>query len=268
MSKPSVIFVSHGGGPLPLLGDSQHVELVSSMRQLGARSWSKIQSIVVLSAHWETQGFSVTSGPVNHLLFDYAGFPASAYQLRYPAPGHPALAQQLKTRLSALGFELNLQPERGIDHGVFVPLLLLFPAADIPVLQVSLENHLQPERHLAFAQALAESLDETTLVIGSGFTYHNLPGFFAPKSVQLRSGNEQFLTWLDRTLCAAELSHSQRLTSMTNWEQAPAARVNHPREEHLLPLFMCAAIAQTPARSIEFEVMGLSARHYDWSAPA
>ena len=258
------IFVSHGGGPLPLLGDPGHSELVKSLKLLATKLPRKPCALVVISAHWETQGFAVNAAAKPGLLYDYTGFPPESYNLQYPAPGAPALAQELETQLIAQGFSIRAVDQRGLDHGVFVPLTLLYPEADIPVLQVSLNRSLDPAEHWRLGNALRQMLPEDAVLVGSGFSFHNLPLFFQRTSSSLEQNVSEFYQWLDKVVCSVELNARDREQLWLNWSEAPAARINHPREEHLLPLLVCAACAKHAAKKICFKVQNLAARHYCW----
>jgi len=137
----SVIFISHGGGPLPLLGDEAHQEMVDSLKNL-ATILAKPSAIIVISAHWEENKPTITSGTNPSLIYDYYGFPKESYEIQYPAPGEPRLAHKMFDLLNKRGIETLLDEQRGFDHGVFVPLKIMFPEADIPCVQLSLVNNL------------------------------------------------------------------------------------------------------------------------------
>lgn len=258
------LFVSHGGGPLPLLDDPGHRDLVASFAELAPRLPQKPSVIVVVSAHWEEAQITVNSGAAPDMLYDYYGFPEPSYQLQYPAPGAPELAERVAAQLSALGLPVANNRHRGFDHGVFIPLMLLYPEADIPVLQISLHKSLQPEIHWRLGQALAQALPEDALLLGSGFSFHNMPLFFQPLTSELENKLEGFNGWLDHLVCDAGLVAAEREQGWLGWAEAPAARLSHPREEHLIPLLVCAAANRTPAEKIEVDVLNVNARHYLW----
>lgn len=259
----TIAFVSHGGGPLPLLADVQHLSLLESFAELRVQLPAKPSVIVVVSAHWEADGIEVNGAAGPPLLFDYHGFPAVSYQYRYDAPGSPSGARALVDRLVSQGLSARLQFHRGWDHGVFVPLKLLYPGAQVPVLQLSLDRSLSPALHWHLGVLLGQWLPDNALLLGSGFSFHNLPAFFAPPSASLLQASNAFARWLDRHL--VDLWHeTDTERALCNWPSAPAARINHPREEHLLPLLVCAAAANRPAAAQRFDVMRLPARHYVW----
>ena len=134
---PQVLYIPHGGGPLPIMGDPGHDEMVSYLSALEAEI-GRLKAIVVVSAHWESPTPTITAGANPDLYFDYYGFPPETYELEYPALGSPELAQQIADGLRAAGLEAQLDTERGFDHGMFVPLMLMFPDAAVPVVQLSL----------------------------------------------------------------------------------------------------------------------------------
>ena len=246
MSTPNTIaFVSHGGGPLPLLGDPSHQDLVEHLQTM-AQSMSRPRAIVVISAHWEADVVTITSSKNTTLLYDYYGFPPESYRIQYPTPGAPQLSSALQETLAGAGIPTAIDASRGLDHGVFVPLKIMYPGADIPVVQVSLNRDLCAQTHLALGEALQGLANQGLLVLGSGFTFHNMPAFF-DDSAEIRNANQAFEAWLEETCGQPYLSHAQRMQRLLHWEQAPHARFCHPREEHLLPLLVCCAMAGRPA---------------------
>ncbi|MDF2179089.1 class III extradiol ring-cleavage dioxygenase [Aliiglaciecola sp. CAU 1673] len=260
---PKVVCVSHGGGPLPLPGDASHKEMVESLQTLAQRI-PKPEKIIVVSAHWEAQRISLTAGRAPGLLYDYSGFPQEAYQVQYPVPGAPEFSAAVAARLNESGIATVLDPAHGFDHGLFVPLKIMFPQADIPCIQLSLSHHLQADFHIQLGEALSW-LDETTLILGSGFTFHNLPAFFNPADKQALAQNMAFEEWLQQVCLDSNLSEEQRRQKLVQWQSAPYARFSHPRAEHLLPLHVCYGAAQRPCREVlSFEVMGKRASHFIW----
>lgn len=197
------------------------------------------KAIVIVSAHWEESMVSVTSTTKPHLLYDYYGFPDSTYSLQYPAPSDPALSDRIVSMLKAKSVPARLDNERGWDHGVFIPLLLLFPKAEIPVVQVSLRHTLDPAEHILIGQALEPLRSEDVLIIGSGYSFHNMQAFFSP-SVQNLQKSKLFDDYLNAA-CSAEAK--ERNQQLIDWAKAPQARFAHPREEHLIPLHVIAGCA-------------------------
>ncbi len=194
------------------------------------------KGIVVISAHWEEPAFSVTTGEHPPLLFDYYGFPEHTYKLRYDAPGSPVLARRIRDLLEDAGFATGADADRGFDHGVFVPFKLIYPDADIPVVQLSLKAGLDPAEHIKAGQALEPLRREGVLIVGSGMSYHNMRGFG-----RATADSEIFDAWL--TEAATTPDAEARNVKLVQWEKAPAARRVHPREEHLLPLMVAAGAA-------------------------
>ena len=243
-----IVYFSHGGGPLPILGDPSHAAMIEFMKQLPARL-PRPEAILVISAHWEENEATLLSAERPPMFYDYYGFPAAAYAITYPAPGHPALAQRIADLLSGSGVPARLDPRRGFDHGLFIPLKMMYPGADIPALQLSLIRGLDPAAHLALGRALRSLLPENILVIGSGFSFHNMRAFSWEGIAEPDPANDAFQEWLIET-CTASLTGEEREQRLRDWAKAPSARYCHPREEHLLPLQVCYGLAQRQAELI------------------
>lgn len=267
-----VLFIPHGGGPLPLMGDPAHAPLVTALTGLrplldGAKA------IIVVTAHWEAEIPSFNSSPAPGMLYDYFGFPEETYRLNYPAPGAPQLAARAAQALDADGLAANLDPERGFDHGTFVPLMLMRPEADIPVLQMSLLSSLDPARHVAMGHALGPLLDDGVVLLGSGFSFHNMQALVGRLPPQQKAEGQHmavhFHDWLDSVICDPALDAADQTRRLTAWTEAPGARFCQPREEHLLPLHVCFGAAQAaglPAATRIFAepLLGFEARGYAW----
>jgi aromatic ring-opening dioxygenase catalytic subunit (LigB family) len=249
---------------LPLLGDAAHEQLVDNLKHLATIVPSP-SAIVVISAHWEEAKPTITSGAYPPLLYDYYGFPPESYEILYPVPGKPALARRMAGMLTGVGMEPVLDEQRGFDHGLFVPLKIMYPDATSPCVQLSLVRGLDPAEHVRMGKALAGLRDEPVLIVGSGFSFHNMQAFFSPSTDRVRSMNGAFEDWLVETCSSQALSESERERRLVEWTSAPAARFCHPREEHLVPLHVCYGIAQAPARQVfRFEIMGKAASAYLW----
>jgi aromatic ring-opening dioxygenase catalytic subunit (LigB family) len=192
------------------------------------------KAIVVVSAHWEEIAFTASSAASPELIFDYSGFPEHTYRLTWPAPGEPALAERVAELLKNARLPTAVSNSRGFDHGVFVPLKVVFPEARIPVVSLSLAASLDPALHLAAGRALAPLRDEGVLIVGSGMSFHNLRGYFQPQTQERASA---FDAWLTR---AVESPTAKRDALLTGWREAPYAAYAHPREEHLIPLMVAA----------------------------
>ena len=260
----SIIYLTHGGGPLPLLGDQQHQELVDFLSWIPTTLITP-SAIVVISAHWEQAVPTITSGMTPELYYDYYGFPEQSYTIAYPAPGAPELAARIHRLFLDQGLAAGLDEHRGFDHGVFVPLKIMYPQAIIPCVQISLQGNLRPQDHVQMGLALAALPGENLLIIGSGSSFHNLRAFREPPTGISRQNNESFEEWLRYTMTDATLSENERQNRLLHWDQAPAARYCHPREEHLLPLHVCYGMAARPAaRSYTMELMGKTVSAYIW----
>jgi aromatic ring-opening dioxygenase catalytic subunit (LigB family) len=218
--------------------------MANFLRTLPAGLPMQPQAIVVVSGHWETQGFATTAHPKPPLVYDYYGFPAHTYQLRHDAPGDPALANGIAQRLRDAGFSATTDPARGLDHGVFVPLKVINPQADIPLVELSLDRGLDPDLHLSLGQALAPLRDEGVLLLGCGMSFHNLRAYGDPRAFE---PSKQFDDWLAETVA---LPGEQRAARLRDWARAPAARFAHPRHEHLLPLMVSAGTSPLAGRRI------------------
>lgn len=241
--KTRVLFLSHGGGPLPLLGDEDHLEMVGKLEMIASRI-KKPSAIIVISAHWEEQTATVTATPQPSLIYDYYGFPEESYTIEYPCRGDSLLAEQVYLSLTNAGIKARLDKQRGLDHGVFVPLKIMFPEADIPCIQVSLVQGLDPCEHIQIGKALSAIQYDELLVIGSGFSFHNMQEFFAPVTADSVKMNEAFEQWLVETCSTSNLTEQERTNRFEKWYDAPWARYCHPREEHLLPLHVCYGVSQ------------------------
>ena len=252
-----IVFISHGGGPLPLLNDPAHAALVEQLKTL-PKQLRKPKAIIVISAHWEADEIRVTDASAPALLYDYYGFPPESYQIKYPCKGEPELAKSIVAELNSAGIPAKTESKRGLDHGVFVPLKLMYPEADIPVVQVSLSATLEPALHLQVGEVLAQIPQDDLLIIGSGFSFHNMRAFFSPATAQTQQLNNAFEQWLKDSL-SSEHSYASIREQLTNWEQAPGARFCHPREEHLLPLHVCAGAAGRGTDNYE-DIMVLNKR--------
>lgn len=265
-NKPYVLYLSHGGGPLPLLGDEGHREMVSCLQEIAAKM-AKPSAILVISAHWEEKIPTITSGARPPLLYDYYGFPEESYSIEYPCPGGPLLAGQIHRVLVDAGIITKLDTERGFDHGLFVPLKIMYPDADIPCVQLSLVNSLNPLEHIKIGQALRDLRYDNLLIIGSGFSFHNMKAFFASETSESKSQNESFENWLIDTCSNQDIDEEERTNRLAHWEDAPFARYCHPREEHLLPLHVCYGLAGTNCtEGFELNILNKKSSMYLWSS--
>lgn len=252
---------------MPLLGDVRHAAMTDFLRRIGATLGTPT-AIVVVSAHWESDHPTITAAEQPELIYDYSGFPPESYAIAYPAPGAPWLAEMIAQRLADAGLMGHLDSRRGFDHGLFVPLKLMYPAATIPCVQVSLLRGLDPTRHIAMGRALVGLRQERILIVGSGMSFHHMPYFFTPPA-DGRAESAAFQRWLIETCTDPGLNHDERQARLIAWEHAPSARFCHPRAEHLLPLHVCfgaAGVDAGPATVVfDQEVMDKPAVALMWS---
>jgi 4,5-DOPA dioxygenase extradiol len=261
--RAQIVYFSHGAGPLPLLGDASHKAMVDFMRQLPSRL-QKPDAVLVISAHWEEGTATLLGGRTPPMLYDYYGFPDAAYNLTYPAPGSPELANQIADLFLKNNISARIDPHRGFDHGLFIPLKLMYPKADIPSLQLSLLQGLDPSAHIALGNALRGLMDENVLVIGSGFSFHNLSAFSWQGLDTPDLANDAFQNWLIE-VCTGPISQTEREQHLIEWQKAPSARYCHPREEHLMPLHVCLGMADNPASKIfDDRILGKRAVAFLW----
>ena len=246
--KGTVLFIPHGGGPLPILGDSRHKEIVNFLKNIKFRI-NKPSSIIVISAHWEEDEVNITSGEKPSLIYDYYGFPEESYKITYPVLGNSKLANKIKNLLMAKDINSKLNPERGFDHGVFIPLKIMYPEASITCVQISLLKNLDPKKHIEMGKALSSLMDENILILGSGMSFHNL-NILLSDSENANSDNaknKEFDDWLVNVCAGDKLKNIEREKALIEWIKAPSARFCHPREEHLIPLHVCYGIKNKKA---------------------
>lgn len=240
------LFLPHGAGPCFFMDWNPPTAwnaMADFLRKVASTLPARPSAIVLVSAHWLEPAFSVTSGAQPELIYDYYGFPPHTYELRYPAPGEPELAARIASLLGAAQLPAQQHPERGFDHGMFIPLKLVFPDADIPVVQLSLRHDLDPQAHLDAGRALAALRAEGVLIIGSGMSFHNMRGYGDPRFGPI---SDEFDRWLEDTV---ESAAPERERALATWTDAPSARLCHPprAEEHLLPLMVVAGAAGADA---------------------
>ncbi|PHY93813.1 dioxygenase [Acetobacter pomorum] len=238
--RQPVLFLPHGGGPCffmdwPNTWDKMAAYLRNTQNTLPR----KPDAILVVSGHWEENIPTLTAAPHPSLIYDYYGFPPHTYQLQYPAPGSPPLATAVCKLLHAAGIPCTTDDQRGFDHGVFIPFMLAFAEADIPIVELSLLKSMDPAAHIALGAALEPLRAQNVLIVGTGMTYHNLRHFMNGSPVTNQAAQE-FDTWLEKAMTAPP---AERTSQLIHWASASGARICHPREEHLLPLMVAAGAA-------------------------
>ncbi len=248
------LYIPHGGGPAFFMqGPMREMfqPMADHLAEIGHALPSRPTAILVVTAHWEESVVTLTGGSQPELIYDYGGFPPETYELTYPAPGSPDLAGRAATLLADAGIEHRVDPDHGWDHGVFIPLKVMFPEADLPVVALSLRLGLNPADHVDVGAALAPLRDEGVLIVGSGMSYHNMTRIADGADESVR-----FDEWLDSAL-GGDRSH--RSSSLESWSTSPDGRGAHPREEHLLPLMVASgAGSDLPARKTWQGAVGTS----------
>jgi len=249
-----VVFLSHGAGPAWFVDGSQpgfsrlkeldqNSESANFMRNL--RSIAGLprnpDAILVVSAHWEEDELSVLSSERPTLYYDYGNFPEHTFHLKWPVPGAFKAAERTKALLNKAGFKCNMDEKRGLDHGVFVPLMLAYPEADVPVFQLSLKSGLSIPEHLAIGEALQDLRKENILIVGSGQSTHNDSQMCESKVVP--SWCPQFREWFHDALTNKAYTPEQRKKILLESELEATFAVAHPRIEHYLPSIIAAAVA-------------------------
>jgi 4,5-DOPA dioxygenase extradiol len=240
MARMPSLFVSHGAPTLILQDGPAHRFLAGYGAALG-----KPAAILVASAHWESDALRVSTAPQPETIHDFYGFPKALYEMTYPAPGAPAVAARAAAMLRDAGLGGGEDPNRGFDHGAWVPIKLMYPAADIPVAQISIQTGLGPAHQLAVGRALAPLRDEGVLIVGSGSTTHNLAEFRGqPAETPAPDWVAAFAEWAHAALSEGRLDDLLAYRS-----KAPHAVRNHPTEEHFLPLFTALGAGGPKARA-------------------
>ena len=240
-------YLSHGGGPWPYMEDGMRRrfdKLEASLLAIRKEWGDAVRAVLVISGHWETPEFAVSSGARPGMVFDYYGFPEYLYHIKYDAPGSPELAMRVRAMLEAGGFSCDSDPERGFDHGTFSLLKPLYPNGEIPIVQLSVKLDFDPHAHLSVGRLLAPLRDEGVVIIGSGSSFHNLP-LRGPAAI---APSRHFDDWLQQTLLRS--STAERRERIATWTLAPDARIAHPREDHLIPLMVALGAADEEVASL------------------
>jgi len=259
-ARQPAIFVSHGSPTLPL----ERGPAIDFLRQLGT-DLGRPEAILMASAHWDTERPAVSTAEEPETIYDFYGFPPELYRLRYPAPGAPQLARRAKKLLETSGMKTDLDPGRGLDHGAWTSLYLMYPDADIPVTQLSIQSHLGPAHHVRLGEALAPLRDEGVLIFASGGATHNLRELHYHRGSPVpQPWVAEFNEWLARAVLAG-----RREDLIGYREKAPHAVRNHPTDEHLIPLYVAvgaggpAGVPQRLHTSISSGVISMDAYRFD-----
>ena len=265
-----ILYIPHGGGPLPLMEHPGHNALATFLKTIPTQI-PRPEVIVVISAHWERDIPVITANPTPELIYDYFGFPEAAYKITYPATGATDLADTMQALLTQARIKARTDTRRGFDHGLFVPLKIMYPEANIPCIQLSLTADLDPAAHLDVGNALRSLCSNKILILGSGFSFHNMGAFanYDPAVEMDDPENHAFQQWLIQTCTDPAINPKQRRDQMIHWERAPHSRYCHPREEHLLPLHVCIGMAGYGQAQTVFQdkIMGREAVAFLWNTP-
>lgn len=260
----NVIYLSHGGGPLPILGEPSHNEMVTFLKKT-AQEIKKPDAIIVISAHWEEKLPTIVSSKSPSLLYDYYGFPSESYDIKYQTPDNTELANRIKNVFESSNMPIALDENRGLDHGVFIPMMLMYPEADIPVTQISLVKGLDPLTHISIGKVLNKLSHENILIIGSGFSFHNLREFDWDGKAVPDEKNNSFQDWLIEICVSTKYSQQESEKRLIEWGKAPNANYCHPREEHLIPLHVCFGTSEKKGKLIfDNYILGKRAVAISW----
>lgn len=252
MSDPSrfpVIFIPHGGGPWPFMdfpksaeGKGPWDDLGAFLKGLDGEIGRRPKAVLVVSGHWEKEAVpTLSTAEKPGMLYDYYNFPPHTYELSYPAKGDPTVAGRARALLADAGIESAQDATRGFDHGVFIPFMLIYPDADVPIVMMSLKNTLDAESHLAIGRALEPLRDEDVLIVASGMTYHSMPMFRKADAGHVAEA-VRFDDWLADAVEAPDAD--ERAAMLSSWDKNPDALACHvPDHDHLVPLFVAAGAA-------------------------
>ena len=263
-----VFFIPHGGGPWPFMHGPEGIlpdndpwkELQNYMQGFDAALGRRPKAVLVISAHWaDTEALTVSTAKQPGMYFDYYGFPPHTYALNYPAHGAPDIAEHVRGVLADSGIETNADAERGYDHGVFIPFMMMYPKADVPIVMMSLDPAMTAERHFTIGKALERLRDEDILIVASGLSYHNMRMFYRRDPAHIEQAN-RFDAWLKDALETPDTE--KRLAQLAAWKDNPDALASHvPDHDHLIPVFVAAGAAGSDAGKLAFHGNFLG-KHY------
>lgn len=266
MTRMPTYFLPHGGGPcffmdpLPGFAPDAWDEMETFLRGIDKDLGERPKAVLVISAHWQTEQPTINRQETPPLLYDYYGFPDHTYKLTYPVKGDLALADRVESLLKSAGYAPNIETKRGLDHGVFIPFKLIYPDADVPMIQISFPLSSDPKAQMKFGEALAPLRDEGVLIATTGLSFHNLRAFFGPAAGKRVEASFAFDSWLQDAVTDIE----NREEKLKNWASAPGAKESHPEDEHFLPLLIAAGAAKGEPASIPYagEVHGTAQSGY------
>ncbi|KAF9416622.1 hypothetical protein HW555_006052 [Spodoptera exigua] len=239
------LFLNHGGGPYPVLGEKNNLEIAEALKNVSSYvDLSRLRAIVIVTAHREEDVVTISSAERHSLLYDYNNFPPECYKYQYNAPGDPVLAARIHEAFKSAGIESRLDDQRGWDHGVFIPMMLINPKADIPLIQISILKNQNASQHYEIGRVLYQFRKEGVAIFGSGFSYHNEEGFQRAKRENDKIiENTDFDNFLNEVCTGDEESRRK----IVFWEQEKGAYESHPLGEadHLMPLIVNAGAGGT-----------------------
>ncbi|TID18051.1 Extradiol ring-cleavage dioxygenase class III enzyme subunit B [Venturia nashicola] len=273
MTKGVVVSFAHGGGPLPLMNDPMTKEIIYSLKNrvpkiLRLDTPKAPRAIILITAHWSEKVPTISNADKHKLYYDYGGFPPEMYKVKYDAPGSPAVAKEVFDTLQTAGLKPDTNSERGWDHGVFVPMILVYPKANIPIIQLSVLSSEDPATHIKMGEALSILRESNIAIIGSGFSsFHNLRLMFSGihEDSSFRRRNKD---WNNAVKAAIEEEDvEKRKEKLGDWRKFPNAYEMHPRggAEHFLPLVVCAGAGGAgKAKSYTDKFLGLDMYSFYW----
>ncbi|XP_068626034.1 uncharacterized protein [Battus philenor] len=247
---PSV-FLNHGGGPDPILGKEDDLEIADSLRNISKIvDMKRLKAIIVVTAHREEDVVTISSSDHHDMLYDYTNFPPESYKYKYNAPGHPILARKIHKAFQKAGIPSALDVKRGWDHGLFIPMMLINPSADIPLVQVSILKNQDTKQHIDIGKVLYQFRQDGIAIFGSGMSYHNMREFRKAEKVNDHViVNDVFDRYLNE-VCVGEVDTKKEILS---WDQIPQGLESHPpgKADHLMPLIVnIGAAGSYPGRNI------------------
>lgn len=249
-SRLPVFFIPHGGGPWPFMHGPEGIlpdndpwkELEVFLKGFDKALGRRPKAVLVISAHWEkVDQLTVSTAAHPGMLFDYYGFPKHTFELSYPAPGAPEVGEHVRDVVAKAGIETKSDSERGFDHGVFIPFMMMYPDADVPIAMMSLDPDLSAETHFRIGEALQSLRDEDILIVASGLSYHNMRMFYR-EDPEHAAAATRFDAWLKEALAIED--PAQRNARLATWTENPDALACHvPDHDHLVPVFAAAGAA-------------------------